>query len=113
MPGLLPTRPSARKNVRARRPAPPQARPAHGVDEVVRWAAFGCLLVPLALLACGSPPGGAAAAAAGLSLLTAVCRAVLRHCERVAARSAGRSGPHRGRHGRTGTGAHRGGHRQR
>ncbi|HZG04816.1 MAG TPA: hypothetical protein VE546_14795 [Streptomyces sp.] len=84
------------------------------MGEVVRWAAFGCVLVPLVLLACGRPLGAAAATAAGLALVTAVCHALLRHCERAAARSAGeQAGPHRGRHGRTGTGAHRGGRRQR
>ncbi len=85
-----------------------------GADEVVRWAAFGCVLVPVALLACGSPLGGAIAATGGLALVTAVCHVLLRHCERTAARSAvDRVGPHRGRHGRPGAGAHRGGHRRR
>ncbi|GAA2433056.1 hypothetical protein [Streptomyces macrosporus] len=115
MSGLLPTPRSARKNARARRrPAAPRTRPVDGVGEVVRWAAFGCALVPLTLLACGSSPVGAVAVAVGLALVTAACRVLLRHCERAAARSTGdQAGPHRGRHGRTGTGAHRGGRRQR
>jgi len=88
--------------------------PVERVDEVVRWAACGCARVPLVLLVCGSSPGVAAGTAVGLAAVTAVCRALLRHCERITARSAAeRAGPHRGRHSRTGTGAHRGGRGQR
>ncbi|HEX5566780.1 MAG TPA: hypothetical protein VFY14_07635 [Streptomyces sp.] len=84
------------------------------VGEVVRWAAFGCVLVLLVPLACGSSPGGAAGAAVGLAAVTAACHALLRRCERTAARSAaGRAAPHRGRRSRTGTGAHRGVRKQR
>ncbi|MTE19160.1 hypothetical protein F0L17_08460 [Streptomyces sp. TRM43335] len=81
--------------------------------ELVRWAAFGCALVPLVLLSCGSSPARALGTGGGIALVTAVCRALLRHCERGAARPDphGSTGPHRGRHGRTGTGAHRGGRR--
>ncbi|MGK5501223.1 hypothetical protein, partial [Streptomyces sp. URMC 125] len=87
------------------------AGPAGRAGELARWAAFGCLLVPLALFSCGSSPARALGAGAGAALVTAVCRVLLRHCERTAARPGrpGRTGPHRGRHGRTGAGAHRGG----
>ncbi|QKV97835.1 hypothetical protein HUT19_26385 [Streptomyces sp. NA02950] len=80
------------------------------VNEVIRWASFSCAVVPLVLLMCGLPFGAALAAAAGLAAVTAASRALLRHYERVAARlDADAVSPHRGRHGRTGIGAHRGG----
>ncbi|ADI10032.1 hypothetical protein SBI_06912 [Streptomyces bingchenggensis BCW-1] len=91
----------------------PARTPAgEAADEVIRWGAFSCALVPVVLLVCGSPFGAAAGAAAGLAVVTVVCRALLRRCERTAARLAGTViSPHRGRHGRTGIGAHRGGRR--
>ncbi|MFJ6697868.1 hypothetical protein ACIQM4_17610 [Streptomyces sp. NPDC091272] len=84
------------------------------VGDVVRWAAFSCLLVPVVLVGYGAPVGGAAAAAAGLAAGTAVCRVLLHRSARTAPRApdpAGdlQAGTHRGRHSRTGTGAHRGG----
>ncbi|MDX3229820.1 hypothetical protein [Streptomyces sp. ME19-01-6] len=80
--------------------------------EVIRWGAFSCVLVPVVLLVCGSPFGAAAGAAVGLAAVTAVSRTLLRRSERTAARLAGTViSPHRGRHGRTGIGAHRGGRR--
>ncbi|MBL1098011.1 hypothetical protein JK363_15285 [Streptomyces sp. 205] len=80
------------------------------VTEVIRWASFSCAVVPLVLLMCGLPFGAALAAAAGLAVVTAASRALLRHSERVAARlGTDAVSPHRGRHGRTGIGAHRGG----
>ncbi|MFD7918358.1 hypothetical protein ACFV3R_03900 [Streptomyces sp. NPDC059740] len=80
------------------------------VGEVVRWAAFSCLLVPLTLLICGTPWQAAALTAVALGMLTLACRALLRQSERAAARLlAEHLAPHRGRHSRTGTGAHRGG----
>ncbi|MFB9522599.1 hypothetical protein [Streptomyces cremeus] len=85
---------------------------SRSVADLVRWAAFSCLLVPLVLLGYGAPPGGAALAAVGLGGVTAVCRFLLRRSERLAARAAAeelQTGTHRGRHSRTGSGAHRGG----
>ncbi|MEV6670087.1 hypothetical protein [Streptomyces sp. NPDC051162] len=96
------------------------------MSDVVRWAAFSCVLVPVVLLMCGQSFGGAAGTAAGLVALTCVCRALLRRSERTAARVPSESRPeppvpesplpnlppnlpHRGRHGRTGVGSHRGG----
>lgn len=81
--------------------------------DVVRWAAFSCVLVPVVLLWYGTSLAGAAGTALGLAAVTAVCRLLLRQSERGAARiKAGEAGPsprRRGRHHRTGTGAHRGG----
>ncbi|UNO41889.1 hypothetical protein [Streptomyces sp. MST-110588] len=88
----------------------PSNTSADPVSDVVRWGAFCCALVPLVLLVCGSSLGGAAGTAAGLVAVTCTCRAVLRQSERTAQRLlADEVAPHRGRHGRTGTGAHRGG----
>ncbi|MBU3863965.1 hypothetical protein KN815_07680 [Streptomyces sp. 4503] len=82
------------------------------MSEVIRWAAFGCAVVPVVLLMCGLPVGAALGAGAGLAAVTAASRALLRHSERTAARlDADGASPHRGRHGRTGIGAHRGGRR--
>ena len=81
--------------------------------DVVRWAAFSCVLVPVVLLWYGTSLAGAAGTALGLAAVTAVCRLLLRQSERGAARiKAGEAGPsprRRGRHHRTGTWAHRGG----
>ncbi len=97
-------------------PSPPraqvQAPASDAVTEVIRWAAFSCAVVPAVLLMCGLPFGAALGAAAGLAAVTAASRALLRHSERTAARlGADGVSPHRGRHGRTGIGAHRGGRR--
>ncbi|MFD7501167.1 hypothetical protein ACWC5C_36860 [Streptomyces sp. NPDC001700] len=82
------------------------------VNEVIRWSAFGCAVVPAVLLLCGSPLSGAAGAAVGLAAVTAASRSLLRYYERAAARfDAGAASPHRGRHSRTGIGTHRGGRR--
>nr|WP_236240901.1 hypothetical protein [Streptomyces sp. CC228A] len=94
--------------------------PQDAVGEVVRWAAFSCALVPAVLLVYGTSFGGAASTALGLAAVTAACRMLLRRAERGAPvpllpepaadrpRGAGPL-PHRGRHSRTGSGAHRGG----
>ncbi|WP_435859040.1 hypothetical protein [Streptomyces varsoviensis] len=88
----------------------PVRRASDAVGDVVRWAVFSCALVPVVLLACGRSFGGAAGTAVGLAAITCACRGLLRRAERNAARSAAeRVAPHRGRHGRTGVGAHRGG----
>ncbi|SDO36646.1 hypothetical protein SAMN04487981_110130 [Streptomyces sp. cf386] len=88
---------------------------------VVRWAVFCCVLVPVVLLWYGTSLAGATGTALGLAAVTAVCRVLLRESERGAARMRDdaarmkdeeRAGPvpsRRGRHHRTGTGAHRGG----
>ncbi|WP_372459938.1 hypothetical protein, partial [Streptomyces anatolicus] len=99
-----------------RRPAPgPRARearrtpPQDSVSDVVRWAVFSCVLVPVVLVGYGISLAGAGGAALGLAAVTGVCRVLLRQSERGAARlRAEENNGHRGRHGRTGTGAHRG-----
>ncbi|MDX2543829.1 hypothetical protein ACOT81_17035 [Streptomyces sp. WI04-05B] len=89
--------------------------------DLVRWAAFSCVLVPVVLVLYGTSLGGAAGTALGLAAVTGVCRVLLRQSERCAARvpaeesapPRGRpveeAAPSRGRHGRTGSGPHRGG----
>lgn len=74
------------------RPARPEptARPA---ADVVRWAVFGCLLVPAVLLAHGDSAGGAVTVALGLAAVTMACRVLLRRSARAAARPA--EGAHR------------------
>ena len=79
-------------------------------SDLVRWAAFSCVLVPVVLVLYGTSLGGAAGTALGLAAVTGVCRMLLRQSERGAARlRAEESDPPRGRHGRTGSGAHRSG----
>ncbi|WP_416071962.1 hypothetical protein, partial [Streptomyces sp. ID05-04B] len=96
----------------------PRVRPENhpGDDRItglIRWAAFTCALVPVVLLWYGTSPAGTAGTALGLAAVTAVCRLLLRRSERYPARLlAEEQTPrvhHRGRHQRTGTGAHRGG----
>jgi hypothetical protein len=80
------------------------------VSDVTRWAGFCCGLVPVVLVWCGTSLAGAISAALGLAAVTAACGALLRQSERGAARlRAEEIAPHRGRHSRTGVGAHRGG----
>ncbi|WP_309147804.1 hypothetical protein [Streptomyces sp. NTH33] len=82
------------------------------MGEVIRWSAFGCAVVPVVLLWYGTSLAGATGTALGLAAVTGVCRVLLRRSERGAARLRGEEHvPHRGRHHRTGTGAHRGGRR--
>ncbi|MEU9980152.1 hypothetical protein [Streptomyces sp. NPDC050856] len=81
---------------------------------MVRWAAFSCALVPVVLIVHGMSFTAAAGTALGLAAVTAACRLLLRRSERIAARlraeqRAAAAVPHRGRHSRTGAGAHRGG----
>ncbi|MFJ7234016.1 hypothetical protein ACIQVF_31220 [Streptomyces tendae] len=71
-----------------------------GVTDLVRWAAFSCFLVPVALLWYGASFAGAAGTALGLAAVTGACRLLLRRSERVAARPRARRG---------GRQAHRGG----
>ncbi|MFD4571367.1 hypothetical protein ACFWNK_21670 [Streptomyces sp. NPDC058417] len=84
--------------------------------DLIRWAAFTCLLVPVVLLWYGSSLAGATGTALGLAAVTATCRLLLRRSERCAARSAVEhpaphtaQAPHRGRSRHGGTGCHRGG----
>ncbi|WNI24658.1 hypothetical protein [Streptomyces sp. ITFR-16] len=64
------------------------------MTDVVRWAVFGCLLVPAVLLAHGDSAGGALTVALGLAAVTVACRALLRRAARAAARPP--EGAHRG-----------------
>ncbi|WP_406450358.1 hypothetical protein OG782_12685 [Streptomyces sp. NBC_00876] len=79
-------------------PAPdPSTRPeptAQPATDVIRWAVFGCLLVPVVLLAHGDSAGGAATVALGLTAVTVACRVLLRRSSRTAARTS--EGAHRG-----------------
>ncbi|MGW0532158.1 hypothetical protein [Streptomyces sp. NPDC003032] len=112
----MPGPPTASPPNRKHRPAPgPRARerrqaPAQdSVSDVVRWAAFSCVLVPVVLVGYGISLAGAGGAALGLAAVTGVCRVLLRQSERCAARLlAEQNCGHRGRHSRTGAGAHRG-----
>ena len=97
----------------ADRATPP---PRDTATDVVRWAAFSCLLVPVVLLGYGASLAGAAGTALGLAAVTGACRVLLRQSERGAARLAAEdreSARERlqrwGRRHRTGTGSHRGG----
>ena len=99
--------PGPRPASAADRATPP---PRDTATDVVRWAAFSCLLVPVVLLAYGTSLAGAAGTALGLAAVTGACQVLLRQSERGAARLAAEDrAPHRGRHHRTGTGSHRGG----
>ncbi|MEB3966037.1 hypothetical protein OKJ48_38320 [Streptomyces kunmingensis] len=82
------------------------------MGDVIRWAAFSCVLVPLVLVGYGISAAGAGGAALGLAAVTAACRLLLRQSERGAAQlHSEQYCGHRGRHGRSGPGAHRGGRR--
>ncbi|MET9696131.1 hypothetical protein ABZY31_04310 [Streptomyces sp. NPDC006529] len=95
---------------------PAREADADPAGDVVRWAAFSCLLVPVVLVVYGTSFGGAAVATLGLVAVTAVCRVMLRQSEKTL-RAAARvpvalppgSAP-RGRHSRPGAGTHRGCH---
>lgn len=67
--------------------ATPHPRQESATD-VVRWAAFSCVLVPVVLLWYGSSLAGAAGTALGLAAVTAVCRLLLHRSERGAAEHA-------------------------
>ncbi|MEU1016062.1 hypothetical protein ABZ383_25785 [Streptomyces sp. NPDC005900] len=112
MPGTSTTSPPAPKDRPDPAPRPGKPRRGPGADpagDVVRWAAFSCVLVPVVLVGYGISLAGAGGAALGLAAVTGVCRVLLRQSERGAARQlAEQRCGHRGRHGRTGTGGHRG-----
>ncbi|MEU9172291.1 hypothetical protein AB0D34_31650 [Streptomyces sp. NPDC048420] len=87
-------------------------RPPSGdsATDVVRWAAFSCVLVPVVLVVYGTSLAGATGTALGLAAVTAVCRILLRQSERGAAGlRAEERAPRHGRRHRTGTGGRRGG----
>ncbi|MGP4047500.1 hypothetical protein [Streptomyces sp. 2A115] len=87
---------------------PPAAQDA--VSDLVRWAAFSCVLVPVVLVGYGTSLAGATGTALGLAAVTGACRVLLRRSEQGAARlSAEERAPHHGRHCRVGAGAQRGG----
>ncbi|AWW39441.1 hypothetical protein [Streptomyces cadmiisoli] len=95
---------------------PLEAHPEHPpapdpVSDVIRWAAFSCVLVPVVLLWSGASLAGALGTAVGLAAVTAVCRVLLRRSEACAARPAPDEeyAPRQGRHQRHGTAARRGG----
>ncbi|WP_435880440.1 hypothetical protein [Streptomyces zaomyceticus] len=60
----------------------PGAGTVEQAGDVVRWAAFCCVLVPVVLVAYGTSLGGAAGTALGLISVTAACRVLLRRSER-------------------------------
>lgn len=69
---------------RGRRRSAPEPGRAHGPDaasDVVRWAVFCCVLVPVVLVVYGTSLGGAAGTALGLAAVTAACRVLLRRSE--------------------------------
>ncbi|GAA2567659.1 MULTISPECIES: hypothetical protein [Streptomyces] len=76
-------------------PDRPAAPARAGVGDLVRWAAFSCFLVPVALLWYGASFAGTAGTALGLAAVTAVCRLLLRRSERSAARPRTRGGGRR------------------
>ncbi|WP_443056365.1 hypothetical protein, partial [Streptomyces sp. IBSBF 3136] len=59
-------------------------------SDVIRWAAFSCVLVPVVLVWYGTSLAGAAGTAFGLAAVTAACRVLLRRSERCAAQRGGR-----------------------
>lgn len=90
--------------------AAPAAAPQESASDVVRWAAFSCVLVPVVLVGYGTSLAGAAGAALGLAAVTGVCRVLLRQSERGAARArAERRRAAAGRPSRAAPGARRGG----
>ncbi|WP_406436234.1 hypothetical protein OHB00_19815 [Streptomyces sp. NBC_00631] len=94
MSGPRPTAPAPHR-APCPRPAPDTA------DDVVRWAAFSCVLVPVVLLWYGTSAAGAAGTTLGLAAVTAACRFLLRRSEHAAKHpTAPRGG---GRHTRSST----------
>ncbi|MEU7422800.1 hypothetical protein ACGFX8_02780 [Streptomyces sp. NPDC048362] len=79
------------------RPNPDPHTTSDTVSDVIRWAAFSCVLVPVVLLWYGTSLAGAAGTALGLAAVTAACRVLLRRSERCAAHCAAQRG---GRHTR-------------
>ncbi|GAA0647040.1 hypothetical protein GCM10009535_25970 [Streptomyces thermocarboxydovorans] len=67
-------------------PAPEADR---AITDVVRWAAFSCLLVPVVLLWCGSSLAGATGVALGLAAVTGACHVLIHRSAGAAARPLG------------------------
>lgn len=83
----------------------PFAHPASAsAQDVIRWAAFSCLLVPVVLVGYGTSFGGAVAAALGLAAVTIVCRALLRRSERALRSATGERDQGHGRSAGSGRG---------
>ncbi|MFD5763365.1 hypothetical protein ACFWIZ_51670, partial [Streptomyces sp. NPDC127044] len=83
-------------------PAPTASPGPDTASEVVRWAAFSCVLVPVVLVGFGTSIAGAAGTALGLAAVTGACLVLLRQSERVATRlRADVPAPPRARHSRT------------
>ncbi|MGN9816078.1 hypothetical protein [Streptomyces tauricus] len=68
-------------------PHPPAAQGTaqDTATDVVRWAAFSCVLVPVVLVGYGTSLAGAAGTALGLAAVTGACRLLLRRSEHGAA----------------------------
>ncbi|SEC89567.1 hypothetical protein SAMN04490357_3188 [Streptomyces misionensis] len=66
-------------------------------SELIRWAAFSCVLVPVVLVWYGTSLAGATGTALGLAAVTAVCRLLLRRSERGARGARGTRGARAGR----------------
>ncbi|MEU0284839.1 hypothetical protein ACIHBQ_15650 [Streptomyces sp. NPDC052492] len=101
VPGLSPNPVPGRHPDRTAGPPPgphPTTPPRDPADDLLRWAVFSCLLVPVVLLWCGSSLAGATGVACGLAAVTAACRLLLRRSQRAAAETP--SVPSRTRHGR-------------
>ncbi|MGW2208185.1 hypothetical protein [Streptomyces sp. NPDC001781] len=67
-------------------PAPRSAPGPDTAGEVIGWAVFACLLVPVVLLWCGTAPVTAVGAGLGLAGVTLACRTLLRRSVREAGR---------------------------
>ncbi|TXS55305.1 hypothetical protein EAO77_03145 [Streptomyces sp. t39] len=67
------------------------------MGDAVRWAAFACLLAPVALVAYGMSAGGTAAAWAGLAAVACACRLLLHHSRGGAGAGRSRDGAGAGR----------------
>jgi hypothetical protein len=93
-------------------PTPVPSASGRSIGDLVGWAAFSCVLVPIVLVVYGTSLGGAAGASLGLVAITGACRILLRRSERSAARLlAEQNGTHRGAPRRSGARARRGGRR--
>lgn len=67
-------------------PAPLSSPGPDTAREVIGWAVFACLLVPVVLLWCGTAPVAAVGAGLGLAGVTLTCRTLLHRSLREAAR---------------------------
>ncbi|MFD8721268.1 hypothetical protein ACFV2H_25605 [Streptomyces sp. NPDC059629] len=79
-----------RPTTREPHPAPDAANTTDAAGDVVRWAVFSCVLVPVVLVWFGTSLAGAAGTALGLAAVTAACRLLLRRSERRPPRGGGR-----------------------